>query len=275
ASQFAKQKNYTEAFKTSQKITENNSKVFAFLEIGTAFFENSEPEKAFEVLSFALNTTLKITEPTQKIDFLLEIAKKYFVFGEFEKAKQTLLQALNLAKTLVNFQTQNDQFKKIAVAFAQTKNFTESFQTNDLINENPSFKIEILSEISKVSFAFGDKKNASETLDKAFSLISGIEDFETKTKFFENISLDYTEIDEFEKALRIANSIQQEDLKDKILMGIILKLVQAKKFNKALEIVKLLKNESNKTQSLIEIGKLYSKTDANGTKILHELISLN
>ncbi|MCC7430952.1 hypothetical protein IT568_08935, partial [bacterium] len=116
ASQFAKQKNYTEAFKTSQKITENNSKVFAFLEIGNAFFENSEPEKAFEVLSFALNTTLKITEPTQKIDFLLEIAKKYFAFGEFEKAKQTLLQALNLAKTLVNFQTQNDQFKKIAVA---------------------------------------------------------------------------------------------------------------------------------------------------------------
>ena len=213
ASAYAKGGQYDKALQISEKITNSFDKAMAWVFISMAYIEVNQKDKAFEILSQALQIT-KTMEPYSKVRTMGELAGTYAEAGQKDKASEILSQALQVAKTMKYSQTKDRLLVEIAGAYAKAGQYDKALQIADKIEVAHPF-VSALADISVTYAKAGQYDKALQLAEKIMVEYSNI-----KARTLAEIAVIYAKTGQCYQALQLAKTIIYSDIKPVALIRI-------------------------------------------------------
>jgi len=215
----------TEALETAEKIKEANAKSLILSEIATVYAKVGQKEKAFQLLSQALELAM-IVGDQYRAGVLADVAVKYDTLGQREKTNQLLSQALESAMKI------NDKGQSM-----------------------------ILSSIAAKYYGLGQKEKATLLLSQALEAAMKIKDVIYKDWSLDVVAYGYAEIGNFPKTLEAVEKKVDNSDKGSCLVTIAGKYAEhgqkenaAKLLSLALEGVAKIENKGSKARLLANIA---------------------
>lgn len=229
----------SQAFQAAELIEDAVPKVERLAQIAILYAEVGEKAQAIAASSQALQIANQIREVDKKATLLAKVSVTYEKIQQKELADSVFTQALQIAQTIDNEDSKAKTLATLAIASASIKPYEQVLRLISTIADTPT-QASALTQIARGYAPAGQRQQAHQALDQAFSVIQTAKNSKDKARILSDIAIESIQIAQYDRAFATAQMIDatEEDSPKALTLARIAKAyIKAGKKEKAIAIL--------------------------------------